>query len=119
MGRWQEKIANKQQTITEAKQKGFHEVEQIDLAEGWRQIIAGQWHGIGLLDVQDENTQVFGRQVLIVESGMDRRRLQEEYPQTMMFTPDEFWNLIERWPESESIIRVKRVFGGDVVSVAS
>ena len=121
MGRWQEKIANEQQANEMQSQvainpKGFHQVETVPLVYGMQDIIAGRWRGIGLLDVLDGYTNLFGRQILIVEPGKDRHRLKEQYPAIMMFEPAEFLDIIECWPESEGIVQAKRTFAGDVMA---
>ena len=103
MGRWQGKIDNEQRPIVEPKRSGFREVEQIDLAEGWMQMVAGRWRGIGLLEVLEEQ-HIWGRQVLIVEPGRDRDKLQEHYPGLMVFTPAEFRDVVEHWPENEGVV---------------
>ena len=96
------------------KSREFHEVEQIDLAEGWRQIVAGEWKGIGLLDVLEEQRRVWGRQVIIAEPGRERGKLQEHYPGVMIFTPAEFMDAVEHWPENAATIQAKKIFRGDI-----
>lgn len=114
MGRWQGKIDNEQRPIVEPKRSGFREVEQIDLAEGWRQMVAGRWRGIGLLEVLEEQ-HIWGRQVLIAEPAANRDKLQEHYPGVMIFTPAEFMGAVEHWPENEGVILAKRMFNGEIV----
>ena len=104
--------ATEMQPASAIKTKGFHPVEQIDLATGMQQIIAGTWDGIGLLETLDGYTHVFGRQVLIVADGIDRHRLQAAYPGIMIFKPAEFLDVVERWPESTGLVQAKRAFGG-------
>ena len=101
------------------QKQGYRNIEQIDLATGMRQIIAGAWTGIGLLKTLDGNTHVFGRQVLIVADGIDRHRLQTAYPGTMIFAPAEFLTVVNDWPESESVVRAKRAFGGVITGGAA
>ena len=115
MGRWQEKVGSEQQSSIEQKPKGFRPVEQIDLATGMRQIIAGAWQGIGLLETLDGYTHIFGRQVVIVADGIDRNRLQAAYPGTMIFDPAEFLDVISDWPETEGVILAKRIFNGEII----
>ena len=110
MGRWQEKVGSEQQASIEQKPKGFRPVEQIDLATGIRQIIAGAWTGIGLLETLDGHTHIFGRQVLIVADGIDRHRLREKFPGVMIFTSVEFLDVISDWPETEGVRLAKRIF---------
>ena len=100
------------------KPKGFHEVEQIDIAEGWRQIVAGQWRGIGRLDVQEGQRHIWGRQIIIVEPAANRGKLQEHYPGVMIFTPAEFMDAVEHWPENAATIQAKKTFHGDIQGVA-
>ena len=119
VGRWQEKIANEQQPTIIPEKQGFHPVESISLTEGMQDIITGRWRGIGLLDVLEGYTHIFGRQVLLVEPSKNRHRLREQYAGAMMFEPQEFLDVIESWPESEGIVRAKRAFAGNVISVAS
>ena len=119
MGRWQEKVGSEQQSSIEQKSKGFRPVEQIDLATGIRQIIAGAWTGIGLLETLDGSTHVFGRRVLIVADGIDRHRLQTAYPGIMIFKPAEFLTVVNDWPSSEGAIRAKRAFGGLITGGAA
>ena len=114
MGRWQGKIDNEQRETVEPKRRGFHEVERIDLAEGWRQVVAGKWRGIGLLEVLEGGRHIWGRQVLIAEPGRDRRKLQEHYPGVMIFTPAEFMDAVNGWPENAATIQAKKIFKGDI-----
>ena len=106
------------ETDDKPKRQGFREIEQIDLATGWRQIVAGQWRGIGLLDVLEPLRHTWGRRVLIVEPGRDRRKLQEYYPNAMIFAPAEFMDVVEHWPENAATIQAKRTFAGDIQGVA-
>ena len=115
MGRWKEKIGSEQQAIIEQKPKGFHPVETASLVDGMRQIIAGTWDGIGLLETLDGYTHIFGRQVLIVADGIDRHRLQTAYPGMMIFKPAEFLDAINDWPDTESAILAKRIFNGEIL----
>ena len=108
-------IEDEQQAITKPKRPAFREVEQISLADGMQQIIAGTWQGIGLLDTLDGYTHIFGRQVLIVADGIDRHRLQTAYPGTMIFDPAEFLDVISDWPETEGVILAKRIFNGEII----
>ena len=117
MGRWQEKVGSEQQSTVEQKPKGFRSVETISLVDGMREIIAGTWAGIGLLETLPEQQAIWGKQVLIVEQGRDRQRLQEQFTGTMIFEPKEFLDIVERWPETESLVRAKRAFAGDIVGV--
>ena len=112
-------IEDEQQAITKPKRPAFREVEQISLADGMQQIIAGTWQGIGLLDTLPEMRAIWGQQVLIVADGIDRHRLQGAYPGTMIFTPAEFLAVIGDWPESESAVRAKRAFGGVIAGGAA
>ena len=122
MGRWLDEPSEtpKREVTkpTEPKPKGFHEVEQIDIAEGWRQIVAGEWKGIGLLDVLEEQRRVWGRQVIIAEPGRERGKLQEHYPGVMIFTPTEFMDAVEHWPDNAATIQAKKTFQGDIQRVA-
>ena len=118
MGRWQGKVGSEQCSTVEPKRSGFHEVEQINLSEGWRQMVAGHWHGVGLLEVLDGQRHIWGRQIIIAESGRDRRRLQEHYPGLMIFTPAEFMDAVEHWPENAATIQAKKTFQGDIQGVA-
>lgn len=111
-----EQQESEMQSQVAIKPKGFRPVETVSLVEGMQDIIAGRWRGNGLLDVLDEHTHIFGRQVLIVEPGKDRHRLKEEYPSTMMFEPAEFLDVIENWPESAGLVQAKRTFAGDVMA---
>ena len=95
----------------------FREVEQIDLAEGWRQLVAGTWRGIGLLDVQEAFWHIWGRQIILAEPGTDRSKLQAHYPGRMIFTPAEFMDAVEHWPENEGVMLAKRIFNGDIQGV--
>ena len=115
MGRWQEKVTDGLPATIEPKQKAFRPVEQIDLATGMQQIIAGTWEGIGLLETLDGHAHIFGRQVLIVADGIDRNRLQAAYPGTMIFDPAEFLDVISDWPETEGVILAKRIFNGEII----
>ena len=115
MGRWQGKIDNEQLPTAEPRRLGFREVEQINLSEGWRQMVAGRWRGIGLLDVMEGQRHIWGRQVLIVEPGRDRRKLQECYPGVMIFAPAEFMDAVEHWPENEGVVLAKKFFNGIIL----
>ena len=97
------------------QKQGYRKIGQIDLATGMRQIIAGTWEGIGLLETMDGHTHIFGRQVLIVADGIDRHRLQTAYPGTMIFDPAEFLDVISDWPETEGVILAKRIFNGEII----
>ena len=97
------------------KPKGFHEVEQIDIAEGWRQIVAGQWRGIGRLDVQEGQRHIWGKQIIIAEPAANRGKLQEHYPGVMIFTPAEFMDAVEHWPENEGVVLAKKFFNGIIL----
>ena len=114
MGRWQGKIGSEQCSTVEPKRQGFHAVEEIDLAEGWRQIRAGEWKGIGLLDVLEEQRQ-WGRRIIIAEPAANRGKLQAHYPGLMIFTPAEFMDAVEHWPENEGVILAKRMFNGEII----
>ena len=96
------------------QKQGYRNIEQIDLATGMRQIIAGAWTGIGLLETLDGNTHVFGRQVVIVADGIDRHRLQAACPGAMIFKPAEFLDVMNDWPETEGAILAKRIFNGEI-----
>ena len=100
------------------KRQGFREIEQIDLTEGWQQIVTAQWKGIGILDVLEGGQHIWGKQVLIVEHGRDRRKLQEHYPGMMIFEPAEFMDAVDHWPENAATIQAKRTFAGDIQGVA-
>lgn len=114
MGRWLNSRVNTSETeqtkLTKEKQ-GFHPVEQIDLAEGWRQIVAGQWRGVGLLDVLEPLQHTWGRKIIITEPGRDRGKLQAQYPGLMIFTPEEFQDAVNGWPGNAGEILAMRVFG--------
>ena len=111
-----EQQINEMQSQGAIKPKGFRPVETVSLIDGMQDIIAGRWRGIGLLDVLDGYTHIFGQQVLIVEPGKDRHRLKEQYPATMIFEPAEFLDVIENWPESAGLVQAKRTFAGDVMA---
>ncbi len=115
MGRWQEKVTDGLPATIEPKQKAFRPVEQIDLATGMQQIIAGTWEGIGLLETLDGHAHIFGRQVLIVADGIDRHRLKEQYSGIMIFTPAEFLTVVDDWPETKGAIMAKRIFNGEII----
>lgn len=107
--------ATEMQSQVAIKQKAFRPVEQIDLATGMQDIIAGTWEGIGLLDVMDGQTHIWGKQILIVETGIDRHRLKEQYSGMMIFTPAEFLDVMNDWPGTEGVIRAKRIFNGEII----
>lgn len=115
MGRWREKVADGMPSVIEPRQKTFRVIEQITMADGMRQIMAGTWEGIGLLDVIDGYADIFGRQVLIVESGIDRHRMRAHYFGMMIFTPAEFLDVMNDWPETEGVILAKRIFNGEII----
>ena len=119
VGRWREKIESEPKATFSPKYKSFHPVEAVSMAEGMKDIIAGRWRGIGLLDVLDGQTHIWGKQILIAESGIDRHRLRAAYPGTMIFTPAEFLDVVEGWPESEGLIRAKRAFLGHIAGGAA
>ena len=119
MGRWQGKIGGEQRPTIEPKRQGFHEVEQIDLADGWRQMVAGQWRGIGLLDVLEEQRDAWGRQAIIADPRADRRKLQTHYPGVMIFTPAEFIDAVNGWPDNAATIQAKKIFRGDIAGGAA
>jgi hypothetical protein len=96
------------------QKQGYRNIEQIDLATGMQQVIAGTWEGIGLLETLDGHTHIFGRQVLIVADGIDRHRLREKFPGVMIFTSVEFLDVISDWPETEGVILAKRIFNGEI-----
>ena len=96
------------------KSREFHEVEQIDLAEGWRQIVVGEWKGVGLLDVLEGHQDTWGRRIIIAEPGRDRRKLRQNYPGAMIFTPAEFQDAVEHWPGNAAAIQAKKTFFGDI-----
>ena len=100
------------------RRQGFHSVEEIDLADGWQQIVAGEWRGIGLLELLEGWWHIWGRRVLIVEPGRDRGKLQKYYPNAMIFAPAEFMDVVEHWPENAATIQAKRTFAGDIQGVA-
>ena len=101
------------------QKQGYRNIEQIDLATGVQQIIAGNWQGIGLLETLDGHAHIFGQQVLIAADGIDRHRLQTAYPGTMIFDPAEFLDVINDWPESEGAVRAKRACGGLITGGAA
>ena len=103
-------------TVTSVTEhRGFREVEQIDIATGWRQILAGRWRGVGLLEVLEPQQYTWGKQIIIAELGRDRRKLQEHYPGLMIFTPAEFRDAVEHWPDNEGVILAKRIFNGEIM----
>ena len=104
--------ATEMQPSSAIKPKCFRPVEQIDLLTGWQQIVAGTWQGAGLLETLPEQQAIWGPRVLIAADGIDRHRLQTAYPGTMIFAPAEFLTVVNDWPESESVVRAKRAFGG-------
>lgn len=122
MGRWLDdpgEIPKREVTkVTEPRRQGFHSVAQIDLAEGWRQIVASQWRGVGLLDVLDGQRHIWGKQIIIAESAANREKLQANYPGVMIFTPQEFIDAVEHWPDNAATIQAKRTFAGDIQGVA-
>ena len=97
------------------ERRGFHEVEKVDLIEGWRQIIAGQWRGIGLLDVLEPLRHTWGSQILIAEPGRDRGKLQTHYPGLMIFTPKEFQDAVKHWPDNSGVILAERIFDVEIL----
>ena len=103
------------ETDDKPKRQGFREIEQIDLATGWRQIVAGQWRGIGILDVMEEGRNVLGRKITIAAPGANRGKLQEYYPNVMILAPQEFRDIIEHWPDSERLVMAKRMFSGEIL----
>lgn len=111
--------ATETQSQAAIKQKGFRPVEQIDLLTGWQQIVAGTWAGVGLLETLPEQQAIWGPRVLIAADGIDRHRLQTAYPGTMIFAPAEFLTVVNDWPESESVVRAKRAFGGVITGGAA
>ena len=106
--------ATEMQPDSAIKPKGFRPVEQIDLLTGMRQIIAGAWQGIGLLETLDGHAHIFGRQVLIVADGIDRHRLQAACRGAMIFKPAVFLDVMNDWPETEGAILAKRIFNGEI-----
>ena len=106
-----------EQKPAEPKRQGFYPVEEISIAEGWRQIITSEWRGVGLLDVQEPLQYEWGRQILIVEPGRDRGRLQAQYRRTMIFEPAEFQDAVSNWPENAALILAKRTFVGKIMGV--
>ena len=132
MGRWQKKISGNENESrvcqksdeheptkpTEPKRQGFREIEQIDLTEGWQQIVTGQWKGIGILSVMEEGWHVWGRQIIIAEPGANRDKLMAYYSGIAIFSPEEFRDAVEHWPENAATIQAKRTFAGDIQGVA-
>ena len=104
--------ATETQSQAAIKQKGFRPVEQIDLLTGWQQIVAGTWAGMGLVEPLPDQQAIWGLRVLIVAEDINRQRLQAVYQGTMIFTPAEFLDVVERWPESTGLVQAKRAFGG-------
>lgn len=115
MGRWQEKIRTERQPIIGEKQPSFQPVEKIEMVDAMLQIIAGQWQGIGVWNVLQEMQSIWGQQVLVVETGANQSGLRQNYPEMMIFEPNEFLDIVRCWPESEGIVRAKRAFSGQVV----
>jgi hypothetical protein len=105
------------QKPAEPKRRGFYPAEKIDLADGWRQIIAGEWRGVGLLDVMEPLLYEWGRRIIIAEPGRDRRKLQTYYPGLMIFEPKEFQDAVNGWPDNIGVVLAKRMFNGDIVEV--
>lgn len=103
---------------TPPKRNGFHEVEQIELAEGWRQIVAGEWQGIGLLDVV-ESQDVWGKRIIIADASANRKKLREYWPGVMIVLPAEFMEIINGWPDTEALVRTMRVFDAHIVGGAA
>ena len=104
--------ATETQSQAAIKQKGFRPVDRVDLVAGWQDITAGTWEGVGLLEVLPDQQTIWGLQVLIVAEDINRQRLQAVYQGTMIFTPAEFLDVVERWPESTGLVQAKRAFGG-------
>lgn len=120
MGRWLNTAVNTSETETTKptkERRGFREVEQIDVAEGWRQIVTGRWRGVGLLGVQESLRHTWGRQIIIAEPGRDRRKLQAYYPGLMIFEPKEFQDAVNGWPDNAGVVLAKRVFNGEIMEV--
>ena len=114
-----EQQTTEMQSRVAIKPKSFRPIEQIDLVTGMLQIIAGTWQGIGLLETLPEQQAIWGQQALIADDDIDRHRLQAVYPGTMIFTPVEFLTVVNDWPESESVVRAKRAFGGLITGGAA
>lgn len=112
------KTKKQEQKPAEPKRQGFHPVEEIGLAKGWRQIMAGEWRGVGLLNVLDPLHYEWGRQIIIMEPGRDRVKLQAQYPGLMIFGPKEFQDAVNGWPDNAALIKAKRTFTGDIQGVA-
>ena len=105
-------IEDDEQAISETKKQGFRPVDRVDLVAGWQDITAGTWEGVGLLEVLPDHQAIWGLRVLIVAEDIKRQRLQAVYQGTMIFTPAEFLDVVERWPESTGLVQAKRAFGG-------
>lgn len=105
-------------TATGSNAEQYLPVEQLDMAAAWAQIVAGKWHGIGLLNTQDGWQHVWGKRVLLVEPGHDCQELRGQYPAAMVFTVDEFIDVIRQWPDNEAAVHAKKVFGGAIEEVS-
>ncbi len=121
MGRWLDEPSEtpKREVTkpTEPKRQGFREVEQVDLVAGWQQIVAGEWKGIGVLNVQDDQ-HVWGGRIIIAEPGANRDKLAAYYPGLMIFTPQELRDAVDHWPENAATVQAKKTFQGDIQGVA-
>lgn len=101
----------------EPRRNGFHVIEEVDIAEGWRQIVAGEWRGIGLLEVIEDQA-IWGRQIIIADASANREKLMAHYSGIAIFTPAEFRDAVEHWPDNAATIQAKRTFKGDILEVA-
>jgi hypothetical protein len=112
-------IEYEQQSTIEQITKGFYPVGTVSLLDGIHQIISGTWQGIGLLETLPEQQAIWGQQVLIIEPGKDRHRLQVQFTGTMIFEPKEFLDIMERWPGTEGLVRAKRAVFGHIAGGAA
>ena len=115
MGRWLDRVSEitaQENKLFATKHENYIPVKTISLVDGWLEIESGKWQGVGLLDVLEENIHVFGKQVIVAES--DHERLREQFPQLMIFTPDEFKQLVNDWPDSKMTVYALRRFDGQI-----
>ena len=110
MGRWLAELKKKSEPAP---------LETITLAEGWQQLAAGAWRGVGLLTVLEPLLYEWGSQVVIAEPGRDRKKLQQQFPKAMIFNPAEFIDAVNGWPDNAAVILAKRIFQGEIMEVVA
>ena len=101
-----------EQAYTEKDRPKYKPVGNVSLADGIKEILEGTWTGVGILETLDGWTHLFGKRVIVADR--DREGLRKQFPDLLIFSPDDFKWIVEDWPKSEMIVYALRQFDGEL-----